>query len=105
LRIIPQEDYKSRLKRYTKRELKIMKVFAIFIPVQVSILAYIFFFMAFKISMFDVIQLAPVILFTDHPYGIKGYVLLCAYCFSLIMLTTGASLTVYKFLKKGEVTW
>ena len=105
LRIIPQEDYDTRLKRYTKRELKIMKVFAIFIPVQVSILAYIFFFMAFKISMFDVIQLAPVILFTDHPYGIKGYVLLCAYCFSLIMLTTGASLTLYKFLKKGEVTW
>ena len=104
-RIITKKDYEQKMQRYTKRELKILKIFALFIPVQISILAYVYFFMALKISMFDTIKLAPLILFADHPYGIKGYVLLFAYCSSLVILAAGAVLTGYKFLKKGDVSW
>ncbi len=104
-RLVREKDYKKRLERYTKRELRILKIFTLFLPIQIGILAYIFFFLALKVNMFEVIQLAPTILFTDHPYGIKGYLLLFSYCSSLILITCAGILTGYKFLKKGDVGW
>jgi hypothetical protein len=100
---ITNEEYENTLKGYTKRELKIVKIFAFLIPVEVSILVFIFFFMALNIKMVQVIQLAPVILFADHPYGLKGYILLISYCFTVVAMIFMASFTVYRFLKKDRM--
>jgi len=104
-RMIRTEEYKKKMSIHTEGERTILRVFSLLLLIQVGILAYMFFFMALKINMFEVIQLAPVILFTDHPYGVKGYVLLGSYCFSLGLLVLAATLTTYKFLKRGEAAW
>lgn len=98
-----KEEYDKMLRIHTEREKKILKIFSILLPIQVGIMMFFFFFMALKIRMFQVIQLAPVILFSDHPYGIKGYVLLISYFFSLGMMSIAAILTIYRFLKKNDI--
>ena len=105
-RRISKEDYQKAIKGYTKRELKIMKLWSIFMPMQIGILVFFFFFMAFQINLFHVLQLAPLILSGNHPYGIKAYVLLFMYSFSLMMATLAASATAYKFFtQKMSERW
>ncbi|MBU7016370.1 MAG: hypothetical protein HXS44_02580 [Theionarchaea archaeon] len=100
---ITKEEYENALKGYTKKESRILKIFAFMIPMEVGILIFIFFIMALNIKMIQVIQLAPVILFTDHPYGIKGYVLLISYCFTAAVMICMAALTGYRFLKRDRM--
>ncbi len=97
-----KEEYQKKINGYTPQEKKIMKVFALFIPVQVGILVYFFFFMGLKINMFHVLELAPVILSGSHPYGIKAYFLLFAYSLGIIMGVSAAATTAYKFFKEGK---
>ncbi|KYK35435.1 MAG: hypothetical protein AYK19_02265 [Theionarchaea archaeon DG-70-1] len=105
-RRISKEDYQKATKGYTKRELKVMKLWSIFMPMQIGILAFFFFFMAFQINLFHVLQIAPLILSGNHPYGIKAYVLLIMYSFSLMMTTLAASATAYKFFtQKASERW
>jgi hypothetical protein len=99
-RRVSKEDYQKSLEGYTKRELKIMKCLAAFIPVQIGILVYIFFFMAMHIQMFYVLQLAPVILSESNPYGFKSYFLFFMYAGGLILGAFAGSVTVYRFFKK-----
>jgi hypothetical protein len=103
--MIQKEEYNKKMGVHTERERIILKVFSSLLLIQIGILVYFFFFMALRINMFNVIQLAPVILFTDHPYGIKGYVLLGSYCLSLGFATVAATLTTYRFFKRGEEAW
>ena len=103
--MIQKEEYNRKMGVHTERERIILKVFSSLLLIQIGILVYFFFFMALRINMFNVIQLAPVILFTDHPYGIKGYVLLGSYCLSLGFATVAATLTTYRFFKRGEEAW
>lgn len=103
VRRIPEKEYTEHVKGYTRKELKIMKIFSIFMPVQIGILVFFFFFMAVKIDMFNVFQLAPVILFSDHLYGLKGYVLLVVYSVGLAKAILIVAFTTYKFFKRGEV--
>lgn len=97
---ISEEDYTKKMSIYTERELKILRAYSLFLPVQIGILSFVFFFMAFKIKIVQVFQLAPLILSGGNPYGAKGYVLLGAYSLSLTLMTLAAVLTVWRGLKK-----
>lgn len=97
---ISKEDYYKTLKGYTQQELKVMKLFAVFIPIQVGILVYFFFFMGIKVNMFHVLEIAPVILSGDHLYGIKAYFLLFLYTSGLIVGAFAAVMTAYRFFTK-----
>lgn len=103
-RRISKEDYQKAIKGYTHRELTIMKLWSILMPTQIGILIFFFFFMALKVNLFNVLQLAPIIISGNHPYGIKAYVLLFMYSFSLMMGVLAGSATLYKFItqKAGE---
>lgn len=103
--IITKKEYEEALKGYTKRELTIMKLFAIFMPTQIGILAYFFFFMAMKANLFAVLQLAPIILSGSHAYGIKAYVILIFFSFGLFLGSIAAGGTVYRFFKQGKERW
>jgi hypothetical protein len=103
--VITKEEYNKKMGIHTQRERIILKGFSALLLIQIGVLIYIFFFMAVKVNMFKVIQLAPVILFTDHLYGIKGYFLLGSYCLSLTFATVAATLTTYRFFKRGEEAW
>ncbi len=99
-RRVTKEEYQKALKGYTNRELKIMKCLAAFMPVQIGILAYIFFFMAMHIQMFHVLELGPLILSGSNPYGFKSYFLLFMYSLGLLMGAFAGSMTLYRFFKK-----
>lgn len=97
---ISKEDYRKALSGYTPQELKIMKIFAIFMPIQIGILVYFFFFLSIKINVFHILDLAPLILSGNHSYGIKAYFLLFVYGLALIVGACAAVTTVYRFFTR-----
>lgn len=99
--VVSKGEYEKAVKGYTSREIRIMRLFDIFMPMQICILAYFFFFMAAKINVINVFQMAPIILFGDNPYGAKGYFLLFSFSFSLTMASIAVFGTLYKFVRKG----
>jgi hypothetical protein len=101
-RRVSKEDYENDIKGYTTRELKILKVFAIFMPVQIGILVYFFFFMAMEANLFYVVKMAPVILSSAHTYGIKAYIILLVFSIGLVLGSLVALYSAYKFLKRGR---
>jgi hypothetical protein len=103
--MVSKKEYEEALKGHTKKELTIMKLFAIFMPIQIGILAYFFFFMAMKANLFTVLQLAPIILSGNHTYGIKAYVILIFFSFGLLLGSIAAGGTVYRFFKQGKERW
>ncbi len=103
--MISKEEYQKAVKGYTQRELKIMKVWGILMPLQICILIYFFFFMAVKINLFQVISIAPIILSGSHSYGIKAYVLLFMYSLSLFMGALALTATAYRFIKQKGERW
>jgi hypothetical protein len=100
---VKKEEYQKALEGFTERERGLMKKLALFIPFQVGILAFFFFYMATKINIVHILQLAPVIL-TENPWGIKGYFLLFFLSFGIFMSAFAASLTAYRFFKQGPKT-
>lgn len=103
---ISKEEYTKAVKGYTPRELRTMKLFDLFMPIQIALLMYFFFFTAAKANILYVFQIAPLILSGNHPYGFKAYFLLFSYSFSLMLLSYASFMTLYKFLKKrGKERW
>lgn len=100
-RRISKEEYLKALKGYTKRELRIMRAHAMFMPCQIGILVYFFFYMGLKANIFHMMQLAPLILSGDHSYGIKAYVLVIFFSFGIFMGALAGGATLYRFIKKG----
>ncbi|MBU7019111.1 MAG: hypothetical protein HXS44_16490 [Theionarchaea archaeon] len=103
--IITKKEYEEALKGYTKRELKIMKLFAILMPTQIGVLAYFFFFMAMQADLLAVLQLAPIILSGTQAYGMKAYVILIFLSFGLFLGSVAAGGTLYRFFKQGKERW